>query len=173
MSGPKPMPTLAAVDEWFKDSILPARTAFSGISPNRVWKSPKAILKGNTEDPNGLCGDTTYFVQESFYAKFGDYRTSDGYHMGVVLWEGSVSNHIANVLMEQSKTRTQSYRWNPKTASALSVGPAQYSSSALLALPVYDLYYKKKRTTLKSWWSLLDAHMGGTIKIALLHNIDD
>ncbi len=168
------LPDLAEVDTWWEKTVLPKRTASSGFSPNRLWKGPLSIVRGNNEDPDGLCGDAASYAYEQYFKDFGDYRTRDGQHMGLVLWEGSVMNHIANVLLVASKTAAQKYRWNTKTGTAESVdGKGQYGASAFLALPVYDLYYKAKRQTLKTWWSSLDSSMGGTVKVALMHSIDD
>jgi len=72
-------PTLAAVDRWFRERVLPARTAYAGFSPNRLWKGPVSLVRGNEEDPNGLCGDAALYVHERFFADFGDYRTSEGH----------------------------------------------------------------------------------------------
>lgn len=168
------VPTVATVDQWYKEKILPTRTAWAGFSPNRVWRGPRSFFTDNAPDPNGLCGDVAAYVDERFFEDLGYYHTQEGYQLGAVLWTGSVLNHIANVMMEKGKTAPQTYRWDRKTASAVPVGKSgKYGSTTLLALPVYDLYYKKARMPLKNWWSFLDAEMDGTIKIAPLSAIGD
>ena len=42
----------------------------------------------------------------------------------------------------------------------------------LFALPVYDLYYKK-RTTVGAWWEELDSGKDGNVTIAKYHQMND
>ena len=165
--------SLAATKTWFENTIVPQRAASAGFSLNRLWKSPLALFRGNTEDPDGLCGDAAAYVYERFFTDFGDYITTDGFQIGLVLWNGRISNHIANVMLAKKKTAPETYKWDSKRRVAVSTaGVAQYTSSQLLKLYVYDLYYKKA-STVELWWKDLDGAMGGSVKIALLHNIDD
>ena len=167
-------PTLKEADDWFNDTILPKRTASAGFSANRVWKSPRDLVKGNTEDPDGLCGDAAAFVYEELSTESGDYTTSDGYHLGLVLWKGAITNHMANVMLVRTKIAVQQYSWDAKKRAVVSVsGKAQYGTTELLTLHVYDLYYKNKATSLEVWWKARDASQNGTIKLGFPYNIDD
>ena len=167
-------PTLAQTDDWFNDTILAKRTASAGFSANRIWKSPRDLVSGNTEDPDGLCGDAAAFVYEQFWRNFNDYATSDGFNIGLVLWKGTVLNHMANVMLLRTKIAVQEYSWDStKRAIKLVSGKAQYSTTEFLTLHVYDLYYKKKQTTLESWWKARDASQSGTVKLGFPYNIDD
>lgn len=71
------------------------RTAWAGFSPNRIWKGPKALAAGNSEDPDGLCGDASVFMSEAFYKECGDDDTTDGFTLARILWNGTVGNPIA------------------------------------------------------------------------------
>lgn len=182
---PTKTPTsLENTKKWFSNDIIPQRTTSAGFSGNRLWKSPRAIFSGNIEDPNGLCGDAAAFVVDEFFNEYNDYITSDGYQIGLVLWQGSFSNHIANLMLLKNKTGPETYKWDAEKKSAVliknprycSPGKNQpsssYTSSDILGLYVYDLYYKKI-TSVKDWWFSLDSDFGGHIKIGQLHNIDD
>lgn len=165
--------SLADTKTWFEQTIIPQRTASAGFSFNRLWKSPRALFKGNIEDPDGLCGDAAAYVYERFFNDFGDYITTDGFQIGMILWNGRISNHIANVMLVKKKTAPETYKWDSKRRVAVSAASGgQYTSSQLLKLYVYDLYYKQT-STVQLWWKDLDSSMGGTVKIALLHNIED
>ncbi|MEP6503780.1 MAG: hypothetical protein ABJD97_10635 [Betaproteobacteria bacterium] len=170
----KTVKPLAETKDWFVKTIVPKRTAAAGFSGNRLWKSPIALVRGNSEDPNGLCGDTSAFVVEAFYDEFDNYTTSDGYLIGLVLWEGKFSNHIANVMLVKGKVGPEIYSWSSTTHAAVSKTPttSSYSSGDLLRLNVYDLYYKRA-TTVEAWWKDLDSGMGGTLKIGQLSSISD
>jgi hypothetical protein len=166
--------TLTEADTWFNEKILPKRTTRGGFSANRLWKSPSRLVTGNTEDPDGLCGDAASYVYEQFWNDFGDYTTTDGRHIGLILWRGAILNHIAAVMLATAKIAVQTYRWDAPKKTVMSVsGNPQYSSTEVLTLHVYDLYYKKKQTSVESWWKGLDARMGGIIKLALMHTIED
>lgn len=158
--------SLTQADDWFNTQVIPKRTASAGFSGNRVWKTPRALVQGNQEDPDGLCGDAASFVYEEFYRSTGGYTTSDDYHVGVVLWEGAVLNHMANVMLPVSKKALHQYRWTDCGLCCLE-GPRKYSIAELFQLHVYDLYYKKKATTLAMWWSWQDADLRGTVKVGL------
>lgn len=175
---PGPTPSLAEVDAWFDKTILPARTAWSGLSPSRLYKTPHRLVAGNQTDPNGLCGDTSSYVADEFNKAFRDLWTTDGYQIGMVLWEGLVANHIANVMLPRAKAVKQSFYYQggvlirPVVKASL-LGSPTYAASTLteaelLALHVYDLYYKK-RTTLGPWWEDLD-RKGGTVTVGLEHD---
>jgi hypothetical protein len=167
-------PTLTQTDDWFNDTILPKRTASAGFSGNRIWKSPRDLVKGNTEDPDGLCGDAADFMYEQFWRDFNSYETGDGFHMGLVLWKGTLVNHMANVMLVRTKIFVQEYSWDSKKrAISLTSGKAQYNTTEFFTLHVYDLYYKKKATTLEMWWKARDASLSGTVKVGFPHNIDD
>jgi hypothetical protein len=170
----KTVKTLAETRDWFKSTVIPKRTASAGFSGNRVWKSPQAIFRGNTEDPDGLCGDAAAYVIDEFYKEYDNYITSDGYTIGVILWKGKISNHIANVMLVKGKVGPEVYKWDSTSKTAITASPtvSSYSSPDLLRLYVYDLYYKKA-TTVEAWWQDLDSDMGGSIKIGRLFSIDD
>jgi len=168
------LPTLAKADDWFNDTILPKRTASPGFSANRIWKSPRDLVKGNTEDPDGLCGDAADFVYEQFWRDFNDYATNDGFQIGLVLWKGALLNHMANVMLVRTKIGVQEYSWDSKKRTIAFVsGRSQYSTTEFLTLHVYDLYYKKRATTLEAWWKARDANQSGTVKVGFPYNIDD
>ncbi|MGH6927610.1 MAG: hypothetical protein ACREEV_04765 [Dongiaceae bacterium] len=167
-------PSLADIDAWFDKKILPQRTAWSGVSPSRIYKTPHRIFAGNQTDPDGLCGDATLFVFDSYDATFKTtIWTSDGYQLGAILWNGFVSNHMANVMLPKAAARLQTFvmagaapmlrstyslqqraSFVPKAKSA-----ADLDGKDLLNLHVYDLYYKK-RTTVGAWWEDLDKKKG-------------
>ena len=172
---PGQLPTLDEAKEWFADKVIPMRTAKAGFSANRTWKSPERLITGNTEDPNGLCGDTTLFVAEEYYRQFKDYRTSDGFIIGMILWDGEVLNHIANVMLRQGRTSKEQYVYDSARREAKLLAPeatricipksGQYNNASLLTLWVFDLYYKAKPQTLGSWWTNQDSARGGVITI--------
>ena len=167
---PARLPTLAEATEWFKEKVIPRRTTVSGFSGNRLWKTPMALVRGNTEDPNGLCGDTTSFVAEEYYRQNKDYRTSDGYIIGMVLYEGSILNHIANVMLVESMIRKETYTYDSKTQTATATdGKGRYDTPSLFRLQVFDLYYKQAQD-LRTWWKDQDSDFGGTITIGLQHD---
>ena len=166
-------PTLNGADRWFQDSVVPMRTTAAGFSPNRHWKSPARMVTGNQEDPNGLCGDAAFFVNEEFFRKFGGYTTLDGFQIGVILWNGEMLNHIANVMLPKQKTAPQKYVWRDAANDIVGVsGKIQFAASELWPLHVYDLYYKQA-TTVDVWWSWRDSNFGGSIKLGMIYNIDD
>jgi hypothetical protein len=161
-------PSIVQADDWFKQQVVPKRTASSGLSANRVWKTPRDVFTGNQEDPNGLCGDAALFVCEQFFRDFKDYTTRDGYFIGVILWESSLAkriNHIANVMLPMNKKILQGYSWNKSTGSLLATSATvQYSGPDLLNLHTYDLYYKES-ANVDAWWKRRDAGRGGTITV--------
>jgi hypothetical protein len=166
-------PSLSESDIWFNDEIIPKRTARAGFSGNRIWKSPRDWAEGNTEDPDGLCGDASDYVYEQFYRDFNDYVSKDGFHIGLILWKGTVTNHMANVMLLNTKIAVQSYSWNKTKKEIASVsGIPQYKTTELLTLHVYDLYYKKK-TNVEMWWKERDSGNGGTVKIGFAYDIED
>lgn len=167
--------TLRQADVWFNDTIIPKRTASAGFSVNRFWKSPRAILFGNDEDPDGLCGDAALYVFEEFFRQTGGYTTTDRFHIGLVLWQGSSGlNHIANVMLALTKKLPQKYRWDAKAKDVVGVaGTSQYTKVELMTLHVYDLYFKRPSTSLEMWWRNRDSLLGGTMKLGLPNNIDD
>ncbi len=160
------LPTSLEVQKWFVREIIPKRTASAGFSGNRLWKGPLSLVRGNFEDPNGLCGDAAAFVIDAFFNAFGDYRTSDGARIAMVLWEGAILNHIANVLIADKRTAPETYRYDGRSRTAKgSLAQQQYSTSELMRLPVLDLYYKQA-DALKQWWEARDS-LGGSIKLSL------
>ena len=166
-------PSLSESDIWFENVVIPMRTASSGLSLNRIWKTPRAVLKGNTEDPNGLCGDASAYVYEQFYADFKDYGTKDAFHIGLILWEGYIDNHMANIMLLKAKKAVQKYKWDTAKKEIVSVsGTPQYKTAELLTLHVYDLYYKKK-TNVEAWWKERNTGNGGTIKLGFPYNIEE
>lgn len=170
-------PMLPLVDNWFDKTVVPARTAWSGLSPNRVYKSPRAYAVGNESDPNGLCGDATQFVVEKFETTFSETWTPDGYRLCVVLWSGLVANHMANVMLPRGKSEEQEFRYQGGTlirpvvkpgrllGGSPTFAPSTLTEAELLSLHVYDLYYKR-RTNLGTWWEELDGK-SGTLKVGL------
>jgi hypothetical protein len=182
-SGPQ-LPTLPTLDEakkWFVEKVIPLRTAARGYSANRLWKSPIALVRGgNEEDPNGLCGDVADFVSQEYRRWYNDFRTSDGYILGLVLWEGGLQNHIANVMLLQSKTSKERYTYDSSKQQIKLFAPpkatmtpvrgtgertGQYNTVTLLALWVFDLYYKMPPHTLGHWWSDRDMSRSGMVTI--------
>jgi hypothetical protein len=180
-SGPQ-WPTLGEVKKWFEEKVIPLRTAAAGFSMNRVWKSPRGVIAGNVEDPNGLCGDASFFVSEEYNRQFKTVYTSDGYVMGAVLWEGGSlqQNHIANVMLLAAKSGKENYIYNSSTqqiellrpptstvrTSTVGAEPiTQYSTDLLFGLWVLDLYYKMPPQTLRFWWARRDSSLSGTITI--------
>jgi hypothetical protein len=164
------LPTLAEATKWFKDKILPLRTAAAGLSGNRLWKSPAGIVRGNAEDPNGLCGDTTLFVAEEYYRTYKSYQTSDGYIIGMILYGSSMSemlNHIGNVWLVYGKHRKETYTYDPTKQAIKAVsGGGQYDTASLFKLTTFDLYYKKAQDV-KSWWRDRDTFFANEITIGL------
>lgn len=167
-------PSLAEIDAWFDRKILPQRTAWSGLSPSRVYKTPQRWFTGNQSDANGLCGDATLYVFDSYDATYKTtVWTSDGYQLGAVLWKGVATNHMANVMLPKAAARYQTFVLVgnvPMSRAAYSLqqrasfvakdrGAANLAGKDLLALHVYDLYYKK-RTTVGAWWEDLDQKKG-------------
>ena len=164
-------PDLREVIAWFENEMVPRRTAAAGFSGNRLWKTPAMWLRGgNTEDPNGLCGDASWYLHEQFWEAFNGYTTRDGFEIGMVLWEGAVLNHIACVMRLKAKTSRQTYTYDTRTRLAVSKGSTgEYGTSELMRLVVLDLYYKK-HGDLRSWWSDMDA-MGGTVTLSTLSDM--
>jgi len=177
-------PSLIEIDRWYETAILPKRTAAAGFSGNRVWKSPRGWVKGNIDDPNGLCGDVSTWLAHQFDDAFRDVYTTDGYQLGMILWNGTVLNHIANVMMPKDKATRQKFvtvgtvtqNMSGDTAwSRLQKRPAGVAKKYLLAgrdlmgLRVYDLYHKMKPTTVDKWWKHLDGGMNGTVEVGLEH----
>jgi len=180
------VPTLAEVDTWFDKTALPARTTWSGFSWNRVYKSPQRLVGGNEADPNGLCGDASTYVIEAFEKAFPKANpTSDGFMLGLVLFDGLATNHIANVMLPQEAAFKQSFECKTKVvvmtfpasgkpgervASASPRSKSRYLGiKELLELHVYDLYYKK-RTTIDSWWDDVSSNKGGSISVGMEHD---
>jgi hypothetical protein len=178
------IPSLKDVDSWFDKNVLPLRTASAGLSWNRVYKSPHRLVAGNQSDPNGLCGDTSSYVTEVFEKAFPKANpTSDGFMLGMVLWEGLASNHIANVMLPQEAAHKQSFESKagviilrePATGALGARLPGSSRSKTrilgateLLGLHVYDLYYKK-RGTVSSWWDVLSSSRGGLLTVGMEH----
>src|SRR6266404_9476878 len=132
-------PKLYQTRDWFNSSVVPQRTAYSGLSPNRLWKTPISLVMGNAPDPNGLCGSAASFVGDQFFDRFDGYVTSDGYQIGMVLWVGSVFNHMANIMLLQGRTGLQKYQFNPSKQLLTCVsGTGQYNSAMLFSLDVFD-----------------------------------
>jgi hypothetical protein len=163
------LPTLAETHTWFKTKVVPKRTASAGFSGNRIWKSPTSLITGNVEDADGLCGDAALFTVEEFYRTFDDYRTSDGHIMGMILWNGIVLNHVANVMLKNSLSSMETYSYDSSKRTVKSgAAKPQYNTSALFKLTVLDLYYKEI-SNLKTWWENQD-DLGGKIQIGLQHD---
>jgi hypothetical protein len=152
-------PTLSEVDNWFDSQILPNRTTWAGLSYNRLWITPRALLVSKPPiDPNGICGETTDYVMKAYRERFQE-DTSDGYHIGVILWEDLLANHIA-VVMQADRHQKQSYTMlgdHLRRIPVEGIGSTEanampgYRKDELFDLHVYDLYYKK-RVTVGVWW---------------------
>lgn len=151
------LPTLGETRKWFAETILPQRTAWAGLSPNRMWKTPGSYITGNVPDANGLCGDAALFTAETYWDEFKDYTTADGYIIGMVLWEGMVLNHMANIMLPRTGAGAKTYKGSP-------LPPA-----TVLSLTVLDLYYKKT-SDLREWWRARDEKFGGKITVGLQHD---
>lgn len=164
--------TLADVDRWYECEILKVRTASEGLSWNRFIKSPRDWIGGNRPDPNGLCGDATAFVVESYVDKLVP-KTNDGFAIGVILWDGHISNHIAAIMLMTGKTDKQSYTMNKTHLIRQAPEPKSpaYTESEFMLLHVYDLYYKKPTMSAKAWWQERDSDMGGKVTLALYSDI--
>ena len=166
--------SLAEVDAWFDKEVQLKRTAAKGLSVNRIWKAPRDWA-GNRPDPNGLCGDTAAFVADEYVRRFT--ATKDGFQIGMILWDGTVTNHIANVMLINAKTFKQSYVMLGQQLCRIMVDPRTdtrgnrnfregYDRGALFPLHVYDLYYKE-RLTVGTWWEKRDGAFGGSVTLAL------
>jgi hypothetical protein len=171
---PKKTPSLSDVDTWLDSGILRARTTNAGFSPNRIINGPRAIIMGNQSDPNGLCGDAAAYVVDRFIADMSVSKTSDGYAMGLVLWQGAILNHIANIMLVSGKTEKQSYE---AVGDHLNLkkplkGKSLYNMGDLSNLHVYDLYYKNRSNAL-DWWKDRDSSLGGCITFGIMSNIAD
>ena len=164
MADPR-LPTLAEARKWFKDTVIPLRTTGRGMSTNRFWKTPVALATGQGEDPNGLCGSTTVFVAEEYYRRFKGYGTSDGYIVGVILFEGTIFNHMANVMLLQSGDRKETYTYDqPSRQIKCMKKTCQYNTASLFLLQVFDLYYQKAQDV-KSWWMDRSTFLEGRVTI--------
>ena len=153
-------PSLSYADGWFDSQIIPRRTTWAGLSYNRWYVTPRARLASKPPiDPNGLCGETTEYVMKAYKERFHE-ATSDGYHIGVILWDDWLVNHMAVVMMVTGKHQKQCYEMlgghlrripvegiDSKEANAM----PGYRKEELFDLHVYDLYYKK-RVTVGTWW---------------------
>jgi hypothetical protein len=178
------VPSLAEADSWFDKKAIPARTTWSGFSWNRVYKSPHRLVAGNQTDPNGLCGDASSYVIDAFEKAFPKANpTSDGFMLGLLLWEGLASNHIANVMLPQDAAFKQTFtskggvvvltypaggKLGDRVSASSPRSRTRYlGAKELLELHVYDLYFKK-RTTIDSWWDDVDSK-GGSITVGMEH----
>jgi hypothetical protein len=161
-------PGMLDVGRWFAEEVIPKRTTNSGFSPNRIYKSPLALARGNKPDANGLCGDAAAFVAEEYRKKFGtDEAAGSGeiFFMATVVWNGLVLNHVANVLLPLKYAYAQEYKWKADIYRPVGQSPSDaISPRDLMYMQVYDLYYKK-RCTLVDWWKMLDSSYGGTITL--------
>jgi hypothetical protein len=179
-----PTPALIEIDKWYETTMLPKRTTAAGFSKNRVHKSPMALVRGNVDDPNGLCGDVSTYVAHQFDDTFRDLYTTDGYQLGMILWDGVALNHIANVMLPKAKAVRQKFVTAGGITTNMSGDTAwmrlqkrppglqpklMIAGRDLLQLRVYDLYYKMKPTTVKTWWEFLDAGLHGTVQVGLEH----
>jgi hypothetical protein len=165
-------PSVNDVVDWFRTEVIPQRTTNAGGSPNRFYKTPLAKLRGNTADPNGLCGDAQLFVSQQMREKYGGWITSNGYILGDIVWVlGDPDalilnlNHAANVLFPFRHLQQHDFVWS----DALHMPVPQESRPTMagrdvLGLWVLDLYYKKA-VPLRDWWRGLDSSYRGMIRI--------
>jgi len=177
----RPTPPLIEVDRWYETAMLPKRTAAAGFSGNRAWKSPRGWVKGNEDDPNGLCGDVSTFLAHAFEDEFRDLYTTDGFQLGMILWNGTVLNHIANVMLPKDKAVRQKFvtvgvittnmsgdnAWKRLHKRPSVQAKYLLSGPELMKVRVYDLYYKMKPTTVDKWWRHCDGGMNGTVEVGL------
>ena len=167
--------SLKDVDNWFDTKVVKARTTRSGFSYNRIINGPRGLIMGNQPNPNGLCGDAAAYVADEFLSDkdIPDVTTSDGYTIGVILWDGTVLNHIANVMLVSDKTSKQNYKAMGKFLKLqTNTKEKAYDMETFSKLHVYDLYYKK-RTNALDWWKSLDDSLGGTITLSTMSNMSD
>ena len=166
------LPSFLKVQQWFETEIIPQRTTSAGFSPNRIYKSPMALVNGNKADPNGLCGDAAEFVAQEFKKRFGGDEAAGNHTLGNVVWVLGYAglpftnmNHVANALIPRG-AHLQEYDWDSKASRP--VGKDNFSNlqGALLSLRVFDLYYKKP-LTLGNWWRGLSSSYSGTIYLML------
>jgi len=144
--------SLAIVDQWFDEKILPMRRTdwFCG--------NPFALVS----NPNGVCSQATQFVFDKYLNDFVSTVTTDGYMMGQIVWTrfedfspGFFNNHTAAIMIKKDKINSdKSYLHKYELINgklyAMMEGNPQYSEQELLQLHVYDLF-KKRRVTLKEW----------------------
>jgi hypothetical protein len=169
----QPVPSLADIDQWFDNTVLPKRTAWgSDYAPRRFYTTPRGLIKrANTPDPNGLCGDAVSYVFDRLEKYYGLGPTSDGYIMGVALWEGLIQNDSTAVMLPKVSAYKQVFRkfGGPSDARFIPGRPVQpvilpirdavgtgtnsrpLTVQDFLNLHVYYLY-GKKRTTIEDWW---------------------
>lgn len=164
-------PDLREVISWFESDMVPKRTAAAGFSGNRLWKTPAMWIRGgNVEDPNGLCGDAAWYLHEQFWQAFNGYHTRDGFQIGMVLWEGTVLNHIACVMRVKNKASRRTYTYDARARKAkCEGGDGEYGTSELMRLAVLDLYYKT-HSDLRTWWKDRD-DLDGTVTLSNLSDM--
>jgi hypothetical protein len=166
-------PTLVESDTWFNGTIIPKRTAAAGFSGKRLWKSPRALVKGNTEDPDGLCGDAAAYVCVLDRVRRLHHKRRIPHRSGSVAGRIHEPYGECNVGPDP-RSRFSNYSWDAKKRAIVLVSrKAQYGTTELLTLHVYDLYYKKKATTLEMWWKGRDSDQDGTIKLGFPYSIED
>lgn len=172
---PAKLPTSAEVEAWFVREMVPQRTTNAGFSPNRIFKSPQALLRGNNKaDPNGLCGDTTKFVLERIVATWGDIRTSDGFWAEEIVWVlGSTLtpftniNHVALVLWPQKRIAAAEFTWDSRVQYPIQHAHGQDAAAPeIINYRVLDLYYKRA-SSLGDWWRAMSSDRSGTLHYGL------
>ncbi len=165
-------PDPADVDKWFT-ALTKQRTASAGFSLNRIIVSPRAVLGGNRGDPNGVCGDCVLYVGEEYAGKFGNQPTSNGFKLWRVVWDGTVLNHTATIMVPEELKGATGIKWDDGTVRvAYPVAKndrPRIEAKDIKQWTVYDLYYKKS-CSLYKWWDDLDSCKG---KVAMAGIMDE
>ena len=165
-------PSVNEVVDWFRSEVVPLRTTNAGGSPNRIYKTPLARLRGNRPDPNGLCGDAQLFVSAKMRETYGGWITSNNYALGDIVWvlgdpDSPIFNlnHAANVLVPFRHLQLQDFVWSETHHMPV---PKENTSALagrdILGLWVLDLYYKRA-TPLRDWWRSLSSSYAGMVRI--------
>jgi len=150
--------SLAVVDKWFDEEILPKREVawFDG--------NPFAL----DSNPNGVCSQAAQFVIDKYYEVFQFQNTTDGYTIGQIVWyrfedwdQAFRSNHTAAVMIKRDIKGSFShilhkYELKKGKLYARMEKKPQYSEQELLQLHVYDLF-NKRRVPLKEWISMVES----------------
>lgn len=166
------MQSLQEVDNWYNDYILPQRTVAEGNS----WQTLDDMISGkwnnsNNPNPNGLCGDTSLFINQEYKKFFPNQVTAEGLTLGTVVWEEDAlteitrQNHAAIIMMPANISSLLIFRYDYSNKELISHENNRISGDAALTWRVYDLFYKKEPMSLLEWWKLRDDKLGGKITL--------